>query len=177
MLVSMLKKKLTTGAALTGGLLAMVIFWGAGFTGIALLAAFFILGVAATAWKLNTKIKEGIAEDKLGKRNTGQVFANAGAAAILAVLAKYDPGAAGILHLMIAGCFSASTADTLSSELGNVYGKRYYHMLSFAKMQRGANGAVSLAGTVAGITGSAVMASIYVWATALPDYYHCRNSG
>ncbi|HRQ49128.1 MAG TPA: DUF92 domain-containing protein, partial [Agriterribacter sp.] len=83
----------------------------------------------------------------------------------LAVLAKYDPGAAGILHLMIAGCFSASTADTLSSELGNVYGKRYYHMLSFAKMQRGANGAVSLAGTVAGITGSAVMASIYVWAT------------
>lgn len=152
-------------AALTGGLLATIIFLGGGFTGVGLLTAFFIMGVGATGWKFNIKMKDGLAEEKQGKRNAGQVFANAGAAAILALLAKYDPGANEVLHLMLAASFSAATADTLSSELGNVYGRSHYHMLSFKKMQRGANGAVSLQGTIAGIIGSAVIASVYVLGT------------
>ncbi|HRO47267.1 DUF92 domain-containing protein [Agriterribacter sp.] len=165
MLISMLKKKLTVAAALTGGLLSVIIFIGAGFTGIGLLAAFFILGVSATGWKVSAKMKDGLAESGNGERNTGQVFANAGAAAILALLAKYNPEAAEVLYLMIAGCFSAATADTLSSELGNVYGKSYYHMLTFRKMQRGANGAVSLQGSIYGIIGSIIIALIYVLGT------------
>jgi uncharacterized protein (TIGR00297 family) len=165
MLFSVLKKKLTVAAALTGGLLAVIVFIGGGFTGIGLLAAFFTLGVSATGWKFNTKLKEGIAEDTQGKRNAAQVFANAGVAAILALLAKYNPGAAEVLLLMLAASFSAATADTLSSELGNVYGRRYYHILSFKKMQRGANGAVSLQGSIAGIMGSAVIALVYVLGT------------
>ncbi len=165
MLFSVLKKKLTVAAALTGGLLAVIIFTGGGFTGIGLLAAFFIVGVGATGWKLNIKMKNGLAEEKQGKRNAGQVFANAGAAAVLALLAKYTPEAAEALYLMIAGCFSAATADTLSSELGNVYGKSYYHMLTFRKMQRGANGAVSLQGSISGIVGSIIIALIYVLGT------------
>ena len=164
-LISILKKKLTVAAALTGGLLAFFIFMGAGYTGIGLLAAFFILGVGATSWQFNAKKKEGIAENTQGKRNAGQVFANAGAATILAVFALYNTGSATSIHLMVAGCFSAATADTLSSELGNVYGKRYYHLLSFREMQRGANGAVSIPGTAAGIFGSTVVALVYVLGT------------
>ncbi|HRP54647.1 DUF92 domain-containing protein [Agriterribacter sp.] len=133
MLFSVLKKKLTVTAALTGGLLAVIVFAGTGFTGISLLAVFFMLGTGATGWKFNAKMKEGIAEDTQGKRNAGQVFANAGSAAILAVFALYNTGATNIVHLMIAGCFSAATADTLSSELGNIYGRRYYNILSFKK--------------------------------------------
>ncbi len=165
MLISVLKQKLTVAAALTGGLLGMLIFYGAGFTGITLLTTFFVLGVGATGWKFNAKMKEGIAEKKEGKRNAGQVLANAGAAAILALLAIYDAEYTAILQLMIAGCFSAATADTLSSELGNVYGRRYYHIISLKKMQRGTNGAVSLRGTAAGIFGSTVIALVYVLAT------------
>lgn len=165
MLISISKKKLTVGGALMGGLLALLIFRGAGFTGIALLSVFFISGVGATAWKFNVKMKEGTAEDIRGKRNAGQVFANAGAAAILSIAAQYSPGIAEMLCLMIAGCFSAATADTLSSELGNVYGKKYFHILSYRKMQRGANGAVSPEGTVAGIAGSTAVAFVYVWST------------
>lgn len=164
-LFSVLKKKLTVAAALTGGLLAVIIFTGAGFTGISLLAVFFMLGAGATGWKFNAKMKEGIAEDTQGKRNAGQVLANAGAAAILALLAKYNVECTPMLLLMIAGCFSAATADTLSSELGNVYGRRYYNMLSLKKMPRGANGAVSLPGTIAGVIGSVVIALVYVLGT------------
>ena len=165
MLFSVLKNKLTVAAALTGGLLALIIFKGGGFTGLGLLATFFILGVSATGWKFNIKVKDGLAEEKQGKRNAGQVFANAGTAAILALLAIYNPGAAKMLFLMLAASFSAATADTLSSELGNFYGRRYYHLLSFKKMQRGTNGAVSLQGTIAGIVGSAVIALVYVLGT------------
>lgn len=152
-------------AALTGGLLAVIIFIGGGFTGISLLTAFFVLGAGATAWKFKTKKKDGLAESGNGKRNAGQVFANAGAAAILALLATYNTNHAALLHLMIAASFSATTADTLSSELGNVYGRRYYHILSFREIQRGANGAVSLQGIVAGIMGSTIIALTYVLGT------------
>mgnify|MGYP003477228466 FL=1 len=165
MLTSVLKEKLTVMAALAGGLLAVIIFIGGGFTGIWLLAAFFILGVSATGWKFNIKTKDGLAEKRQGKRNAGQVFANAGVAAILALLAIYNTDDAALLLLMLAASFSAATADTLSSELGNIFGSRYYHILSFKKMQRGANGAVSLHGTLAGIIGSAIIALIYVLGT------------
>lgn len=164
-LISMLTKKLTVKAAFTGGLLGMVIFWGAGFTCLALLASFFILGSGATAWKLSAKKQAGLAESRSGRRDAGQVLANAGVAAILALLAKCCANAADMAQLMIASAFSAAAADTLSSELGNVYGKRYYHILSFRKMQRGANGAISLQGCIAGITGSTIIALVYAWGT------------
>jgi uncharacterized protein (TIGR00297 family) len=137
---------------------------GAGIAGLALLATFFALGAGATAWKQNTKKQAGLAESNDGRRKTGQVVANAGAAAILALLAK-NVGHTAILQLMIAGCFSAATADTLSSELGNVYGRKHYHIFSFKKMQRGANGAVSLPGTAAGLIGSIIIALAYVIGT------------
>ena len=85
---------------------------------------------------------------------------------MLALLAIYNTDDAALLLLMLAASFSAATADTLSSELGNIFGSRYYHILSFKKMQRGANGAVSLQGTLAGIIGSAIIALIYVLGTS-----------
>jgi uncharacterized protein (TIGR00297 family) len=164
-LISILKEKLTVKAAFTGAFLSMLIFWGAGFTGLALLTTFFILGSGATAWKLTAKKQAGLAESRNGKRNAGQVLANAGVAAILALFAKCCAGTADMVQLMIASAFSAAAADTLSSELGNVYGKRYYHILSFQKMQRGANGAISLQGSIAGIAGSTIIALVYACAT------------
>src|SRR5690606_24323244 len=107
-LISMLTKKLTVTAALTGALLGFLIYRGAGITGLAMLTTFFVLGAGATAWKQNTKKQAGLAEINDGRRNTGQVVANAGAAAILALLAK-NVGHTAILQLMIAGCFSAAT--------------------------------------------------------------------
>lgn len=63
---------------------------------------------------------------------------------------------------MIAGAFSSATADTLSSELGNVYGKTFFHMLTFKPMRRGENGAVSVNGFLFGLLGSAIIALIFM---------------
>ncbi len=44
MFLSLKSEKITLAGALTGGLLSILIFLGAGYNGIALLAAFFISG-------------------------------------------------------------------------------------------------------------------------------------
>lgn len=161
MFLSVKSGKLTITAALTGGILALLVFMGSGFTGIAMMSIFFILGSAATSWKINVKQSHGLAENNKGRRTSQQVIANAVVAAILGLLAWLYPQKASPFQLMMAAGFASATADTLSSELGNVYGRRFYNILSFKKDARGLNGVVSLEGTLFGIAGSAIIAIIY----------------
>jgi len=153
--------KLTAIAGLTGFTVALLIFAGAGCTGIAMLAAFFVLGTAATSLGMNEKYKLGIAEKNKGRRTACQVIANAGVAAAMALLALILPQQAGLFQLMIAASFASAAADTLSSELGNLYGKRFYNIITFKKDKRGLDGVVSAEGTLAGIAGSLIIALIY----------------
>ncbi len=154
-------KKLTLPASIAGGVIGLLISPGAGFTGIAIMAAFFILGTVATSWKTKTKAALAIAEENNGRRTAGQVLANAGVAGILGIYIYLLPEQTHTLRLMMAGSFSAATADTLSSELGNVYGSRYYNIITFKKDTRGLNGVISAEGTLAGILGSIIIAIVY----------------
>jgi uncharacterized protein (TIGR00297 family) len=153
--------KLTPAAAATGGGLGLLIYAGSGFTGLALLALFFGLGTAASGWRVAEKRRLGLAEENKGRRTAGQVIANAGVAGLLGLLAWQWPPAAPLARLMLAGSFAAATADTLASELGNVYGRRYYNILSFKPDARGLNGVVSLEGTALGLAGTAVLSAAY----------------
>ncbi|TKK68063.1 DUF92 domain-containing protein [Ilyomonas limi] len=161
MITSVAAKKLTVAAALTGGILGLSIYAGAGFTGIALIAVFFMLGTLATSWKKKYKEDAGLSEIDSSRRNAGQVMANAGVAAICGVFGHFFKEYVFIFRLMMSASLSSAMADTLSSELGNVYGKRFYNILTLQKDMRGLNGVVSLEGTVIGIVGSAVIALVY----------------
>ena len=161
MFYSLRKRKLTTAAAATGGALGLLIYLGSGFAGLALLALFFGLGTAASGWRVADKRRLGLAEENRGRRTAGQVVANAGVAGLLSLLAWRYPPAAPLAHLMLAGSFAAATADTLASELGNVYGRHYYNILTLRPDARGLNGVVSLEGTVLGLAGTAVLAAAY----------------
>ena len=153
--------KLTVAAASTGGALGLLIFLGSGFAGMALLALFFGLGTAASGWRVADKRRLGLAEENRGRRTAGQVVANAGVAGLLGLLAWLLPPYAPLAHLMLAGSFAAATADTLASELGNVYGRRYYNILTLRPDARGLNGVVSLEGTALGLAGTAGLAAAY----------------
>jgi uncharacterized protein (TIGR00297 family) len=153
--------KLTIGGGIGGGILGLCLYLGGGWTGFLLMASFFVLGTAATSWKRNKKQSLHTAEEHSGKRTLSQVLANGGVGAAFGFLAFLYPQQKDVFQLMIAAAFSSATADTLSSELGSVYGKQFYNILSFKKDIRGLDGVVSLEGTLFGVMGSFVIAAVY----------------
>lgn len=160
--LSIYKRKLTPVAATVGGICAWIIFVASGPAGIALLAAFFMMGVTATTHQWKNKQQRGLTDSFEGERTVGQVLANSGVAVILSILMLFSRLDEQLGVLMIAGGFASAAADTVSSELGNVYGRRFYNILSFKKTARGINGAISLEGTLAGIAASFLIAVVYL---------------
>src|SRR4051812_27895785 len=120
-------RKLTVPASLLAALIGFLIVAGAGYPGLIMLGAFFIMGVLATSHK-----KELKANADQQQRTASQVFANGGVAAILATIAWFHPSREE-LNLMMAASLASATADTLSSELGMVYGRNFYNVLSFKR--------------------------------------------
>jgi uncharacterized protein (TIGR00297 family) len=161
MVYSVWFKKLTVLAAIIGGICGFLVFTGAGYTGITIMATFFIIGTLATGWKMNEKQKLKAAEGDHGRRKASQVMANAGVAALAGMMVLIFPQYNVLWSLSIAASFSAATADTLASELGTIYGKRFYNILSWKPDKRGLDGVISLEGTLIGIGGSILTATIY----------------
>lgn len=155
-------RKLSVAGALTGGCVGWLVYKGGGITGLLMLAAFFIAGTLATAIGRIEKERLGIAEKNKGQRTAGQVLANGGVAALAGLLAWNNPHQMVMWQLAAAAALSSASADTLSSELGSVYGKRFYNILSFKKNERGLDGVVSFEGTLWGIAGSGMIAVIYL---------------
>jgi uncharacterized protein (TIGR00297 family) len=160
MVLSVVFKKLTVIASITGGAVAILIFFGAGFPGVINMAAFFLIATLATAWKRKYKESLGVAERDKGKRNAWQVLANSGAAALFAIISTLYPNEV-VYPLMVSAVFASAIADTVSAELGMVYGKHFYNVLTFRPDQRGLDGVISLQGTIAGIIASTVIAIIH----------------
>lgn len=165
-------RKLTVPGAFAGGALGFGIFIGAGWTGIVMLGLFFLLGTLTTSWKRKQKEGIGMMQEQGGQRNAWQVLANGGVAGLLGYLTLFFPQQKDLFAFMIAGCFSSAMADTLSSELGSLYGKKFFNILTLKKDQRGLDGVVSLEGTGIGILGSVIIAVAYCfgfgWRHAFP---------
>jgi uncharacterized protein (TIGR00297 family) len=154
-------RKLTIGGTTAGLVIAFFIFSAAGYTGIIIMSTFFVVSVVATNYKSSQKIQSGLAQNKKGTRTAGQVLANAGAPAFAAILFLLNVIPHSLSSLIIAACFSSAIADTVSSEMGNVYGKKYYNILSLKKEQRGLDGVVSIEGLLFGLSSSIFIAVIY----------------
>ncbi|OQP40849.1 hypothetical protein A4H97_14670 [Niastella yeongjuensis] len=155
-------RKLTVAGAFTGGLLAGLLYKGLGVTGIIFLGAFFVAGTLATSLGRRKKEQLGIAEKNKGQRTASQVLANGGVAALAGLLAWIYPQCLSAWQLAAAASLASASADTLSSELGSIYGKNFYNILTFKKDTCGLDGVISLEGTLWGIAGSVLIAVIYI---------------
>ena len=134
-----------------------------------------VLAVSVLAWaatKLGRKKKErlGTAEDRRG-RSAAQIAANLGVAAIAssyfvqALLIdshRFSPAALvpiPVLAPMLAALAEAA-ADTVSSEIGQVLGGQPRMITTLRHAVPGTDGAISLAGTLAGIAAAAIVAGL-----------------
>lgn len=158
--IVIIARKLTIAGGICGGLLAIIIYLGTGLSGVCLLAAFFIAGTSATSWKKSKKVLLAAADT--GPRTASQVFANGGVAGLVALPAIFYNSFAGTALILIACCFSAATADTLSSELGTIYGRTFFNIITLKPDQRGEDGVVSTNGFIIGIAGSCMVALVYL---------------
>ena len=55
MFFSYTRKKLTLTASISGGIIALLVYYGAGITGFCMMAAFFVMAILATAFKKSEK--------------------------------------------------------------------------------------------------------------------------
>ena len=159
--ISVLKSKLDKGGGAAAFVTGFLIFVGTGWAGLSLLVSFFLLGTFSTTIGLHKKARLGLVAVIDSKRTAGQVFANGGGANLLAICSIVFPTYHTLLLLMVAAAFSSATADTLSSELGNLYGKSFYNIITFKKDTRGLDGVVSIEGTLFGMAGSCIIATVY----------------
>lgn len=158
---SIASKKIDVPGGLVGGLLAAMIFIGSGLLGLSFLFAFFVIGSFASHWKMQEKAKLGLAQENKGKRSIRHAISNGGVAAICGLTGWFYPQWSAIAAVMVAASLASATADTLSSELGNVYGKRFINILTLKEDQHGLDGVISLEGSLFGAMGSVIIGILF----------------
>jgi len=142
-----------------GFLVGFLIYAFLDWRGYLLLLAFFVLGSAATKLGYRKKAAEKLAQEDKGRRGARHALANAGVATACALFAAATPYPV-LFALAFAGAFATAAADTASSEIGQLLGRRTYLVTTFRPVPRGTEGAVSLEGTLAGIFASLVIAAL-----------------
>ncbi len=139
------------GATITGGL----IFGLGGLPWAILLLTFFISSSALS--RAFSQRKAGLADkfSKGNRRDWGQVLANGGLGALLAVVYSITQG--DWLWLAYAGAMAAVNADTWSTELGVLSPILPRLITSGEKVERGTSGGITLSGTLAALGGAGLV--------------------
>jgi len=162
--VKALSRSGALAAALTGGL----IFGLGGLAWAVLLLAFFISSSLLS--RLFARRKSALSEkfSKGSQRDWGQVTANGGLGALLAVAHGLFPGEAWP-WIAFAGAMAAVNADTWATELGVLNPSPPRLITNGKAVERGTSGAVSLGGSLAALGGAglvAVLAALFTDQTA-----------
>jgi uncharacterized protein (TIGR00297 family) len=152
-------------AALTGG----IIFGLGGLPWAILLLTFFISSSALS--RAFGKRKVGLAEkfSKGSQRDWGQVLANGGLGALLAVIYFIQPQPEWV-WLAFSGAMAAVNADTWSTELGVLSPIPPRLITSGKIVERGTSGGISLIGTLAAAGGAILIGIAAVLFSATPDW-------
>src|SRR5437660_1360554 len=139
-----------------GWLLGSIVVIGGGSPLYVALLAFFAIGTACTKLGYARKSAAGLAQEKGGRRGAGHAIANVGVAALCAVACWRGLGLVPLF--MGISALATAAADTTGSEIGKLLGKRAFLPLTFKRVERGTDGAISVEGALAGIVAAFVVA-------------------
>jgi len=158
-LLGRLIRGVTMGGAVAGAVICFVLLWTAGLAGFAALFSVFALTWAATRIGYHRKQRLGTAEAKAG-RDTLQVLANLGTAAVCAILFAALWTERRMLVAMAAALAEAA-ADTVSSEIGQAIGGIPRSITTWQKVAPGTNGGITVTGTLAGAAAGFLVAIVF----------------
>jgi uncharacterized protein (TIGR00297 family) len=178
----------TVAGALFGGMISFLLVNGTASSrytivrsGLAPLALLFVLTFLATRAGRRVKAQARLAEKPHG-RSSAQVIANLSTAGLAVSALGFELVMRGevccgtpyykvwVRPAMMLMCLAAmveATADTVSSEIGQAFGGRPVMLLTLQHVDPGVDGAVTLLGSLAGITGGAFVAVVGMWALRL----------
>jgi len=152
--VGMVKKS----GLFAGWMLAAVVCAGLGTAGFVVMASFVLLGSAVSWMGYQRKAALGVAQAEDGARGARHAAAKCIVGVLLAVASLVWPSEA--LRLAFVASFATALADTVGTELGQLYGKHPVLVTSFRLVSVGTPGAVSLEGTACGILASALVGAL-----------------
>ncbi len=158
----------TAAGAVTGALIGIAIAVTTGWPGWSLLLATFLAASVSSRLGLGRKTLLGIAEERGGRRGPGNAIANTGLAAVAALLAVSTVHR-DLALLAFVTALAAGGSDTIASEIGKAWGRRTYLVSTLKRAAPGTSGAMSLEGTVAGVTGAALLGAFAVAVGLIPQ--------
>lgn len=166
------------GAVLTANLILSTaqISGSAWHSAIVPVLAVALLAHLATGMGRRRKEQLGIAESRRG-RTAAQIAANLGAAVLAATPVAQSSllDCAGLWHepslplpffAVALAALAEAAADTVSSEVGQVFGGQPRLLTTLRKVEAGQDGAISGVGTVAGVIAGMIVAALGAWCVA-----------
>jgi uncharacterized protein (TIGR00297 family) len=145
--------------SLSGGigafLIGIAIFGFGGWVWGVLLGIFFISSTLLSHFKEEAKKAVSEKFDKGHKRDMGQVFANGGAGALLAIGSFFTPSP--IWFILFIGAMATVTADTWATELGTLNSTPPRLITTGQIVEVGTSGGITLYGTAVSLLGGLII--------------------
>lgn len=164
-------RALSESGAIAAFVVGLVVFGFGGWAFALPLLTFFVSSTLLSRWRRRSK--EALGYEKGGRRDSGQVLANGGIAALCALVygLPHYWGLGGELlphsvashaYVLYLAALAAANADTWATEVGSAIGGRVRSIVSGKIVPIGISGGVSVAGTLALVAGSLAIAAFNI---------------
>ncbi len=150
-------RALTVGGAVAATAVGAIVFGLGGWPFACPLLTFFITSTLLSRWR--KRIKDDVVTSKGTQRDAGQVLANGGVAAAIALCHSFVLARCRVdLYPLYLASLAAATADTWATEIGSAVGGPTFSLRDLRRVTPGTSGGVSVAGSVAAAAGALTIA-------------------
>lgn len=167
---SVLLRALKVNGAVAAIAVGVTIILGTHFRGLLLLGIFFVTSNLSSKYRHDEKIALKDMVEKGDVRDYAQVLANGGVAALFSLIFAVTGEEAALFAYCVS--LASANADTWASEIGVLSHKDPVSLFTGKRVAKGTSGAVSVLGTLAGLGGSALIAtsSFLFWSNTFHPY-------